>query len=157
MRVAWAHGAGRDDPRVHPAKTKVPVRLPVDELRRAGPEARGELRAPGVGQVGHLEDRRPRLQPRARWQVLVAQVEIDVQLVPGERPAIAMTGDEVDHPGVHERHLRESSVVAVNVGARPPAVADEAVLEVEDAFLQDLALALRRTAHDELHRPENGG
>ena len=52
-----AHGAGRDDP--CSSRERRCRSTPVDELRRAGPEARGELRTPGVGQVGHLRIAEP--------------------------------------------------------------------------------------------------
>ena len=95
--VARMNGAGADDSRVHPAETEVSVGLPIDEPRRGRPESRRELRAPGVWQVGHFEHGRSDLETRAGRQVLVLQVEIDIQLITGEWPAVAMAGDEVDH------------------------------------------------------------
>ena len=79
-----------------------------------------------------------------------SQVEVDVQLVAGERPALAIAvGDEVDHPDVHQRDLGPRGRVRA---PRMP-VSDEAGV-VEHALVEHLALAFRRSPDDELDRPD---
>src|SRR6188472_234589 len=109
--VAGADDAGRDDARVHPAQAELPVRLRIDEPRRIRAEASRELRAASVGNVRDLEYRGTDLDARARRQVFDADVEVDVQLVARERPALATSGDEVDDARVHQRDLRMATVV----------------------------------------------
>ena len=107
-----------------------------------------------------LEDRRADLEAGARGQVLGTQVEVDVELVARERPALPIAScHEVDDARVHECDLGGSSVVVGTVrsrSSRTPAIPDEAVLEIEYALLEDLALALDRAPYDELDRPYLG-
>jgi hypothetical protein len=41
----------------------------------------------------------------ACWEVVVADVEVDIELVTGQRHAICSTGDKLSDPRVHHRYL----------------------------------------------------
>jgi hypothetical protein len=104
--------------------------------------------------VGHLENGGGDREARPRRQVLRAQVEVDVELVACERPALALAGDERRGARVHQRHLG----LRVRAASAPaPAVADEADVDVELALLQHLALVGRGPAHDQLEHALVGG
>ena len=45
--------------------------------------------------LGQLDDRLPDRQARSRGQVVDADVEVDVELVAGERPVLAVARDEL--------------------------------------------------------------
>jgi hypothetical protein len=97
---------------------------------------------------------------RVPAEVLDAEVEIDVELVARERPALAAAGDEVGGAGVHQRQLGERVRRAVRPtarAAREPDIADEPELEVEHALVEHLALVLGRTADDQLDRSRRRG
>ena len=149
--VATSHAAGLDDSCVHTAQAQRPASWRVHEAGRVRAEARRELRAPRVRHVGHLDDRRAECEPRSRRKVLRPQVEVDVELVPRESPPFPIGRQQRDHARVHERELRARvRGLAVLPSARPPAVSDQALVEIELAFLENLSLALRRPANDQL-------
>ena len=107
--------------------------------------------APRVRHVGHLDDRRAERQSRSRRKVFRPQVEVDVELVPRESPPFPVGRQKRDHARVHERELRARvRGLAVLPSVRPPAVSDQALVEIELAFLENLSLALRRSANDQL-------
>ena len=149
--VATSHAAGLDDSCVHTAQAQRSASWRVHEAGRVRAEARRELRAPRVRHVGHLDDRRAECEPRSRRKVLRPQVEVDVELVPRESPPFPVGRQQRDHARVHERELRARvRGLAVLPSARPPAVSDQAVVEIELAFLENLSLALRRPANDQV-------
>ena len=143
---------GLNDPRVDPAQVERATLGRVDEHERLEPEAGAELLAARVRLVRHLEHRRPDRELRARREVLAAQIEIDVELVTRERPALPVARHERRRPRVHDRDLRlRVRGTPARAAARLPVVADEPVLDVELGLVDDLALVDRRPAHDQLH------
>ena len=118
------------------------------------PEARHELDAAGVRLRRHLDHGRAECESRAGRQVLLRDVEIDVELIAGESPALAVArGDEVDDARAHQRQLRLAvgrSVRGLRAAVRAPPVPDEALVEIEHALREHLALALGRAPHDQL-------
>src|SRR5438128_1575425 len=89
-RVSAAEASGLDDRGVDAAEAEGPAVRRVDEPERPGAEAPAELRTPGVRLVGHLDDGGAESEPRARRQVVGAQVEVDVELIACERPLLAV-------------------------------------------------------------------
>ena len=103
-----------------------------------------------LGQLDHgLADR----ESRAGGNVVDAEVEVDVELVACERPALPVSGDDLGEARVHQGQLR----VVGRRGAEMPAVADEPDLRVELPFVQDFALVLGRAPDDQLERAVVGG
>ena len=76
---------------------------------------------------------------------------------PGERPRVALAPrEQVDEPGAHHRDLAVGVGRAVGrraAAARPPVIADEAVLLREPAHGQHLTLVDARASDDHLERP----
>ncbi len=81
--------ARRHDAGVDAAQPELAARGLVHELERLGAEAGAELRAPGVRFWRHLDDGVADRELRSGWKVVDAEVEVDVELVAGERPAIS--------------------------------------------------------------------
>jgi hypothetical protein len=77
----------------------------VDEAGRLEPEPFGELAAAVVRHRGNLEDRQGDREACAGRQVVGAEVEIDVEVVAGERPAGLVLRDQRDRAGIHQRDL----------------------------------------------------
>jgi hypothetical protein len=97
--------------------------------------------------VGHLDHRGVAdRESGAGRQLGPAEVEVDEELVPGERPALRIDGDECGGPGVHQRQLP----IGVRCAAGAPVVADESDLGVELRGLANFALVDHGTAHDQL-------
>src|SRR5207237_7817127 len=114
----------------------------VDELQRFLAEAGGELGAAGVRRLRDLDDGRADLQAGARWEVRVAQVEVDEELVACERPPLRAPGDESGSPGVHQRQLpvRLGALAGALAPSNGPRVADQTRLAAERGLAQELAL-----------------
>ena len=86
----------------------------------------------------------------ARGQVGLGDVEVDVELVTALGPGLGLrvAADELGEPRVHDRDLRVGAGCRRECMPGPvhPVVADEAVLGVELALRQDLALAASQGA-----------
>ena len=83
------------------------MRLGVHEPVCVVAEARAELDAAVVGRGRHLDHGRPQREPGAGGEVRLRDVEVDVELVAGERPAVPVAGrDEVDRARVGDGQLR---------------------------------------------------
>jgi len=107
-----------------------------------------------------LDHRRTDLNPAARRQVRAAEVEIHVQLVAGQGPALALTRDGGSRPRVHQRQLGVRIWPAVGSPAaatREPGVALEAFVCIEASLGQNLALVHVRPAGDQLDCPAVSG
>src|SRR5262249_38730645 len=113
--------------------------------QRVHAEPGRELLATAVWLRADLEHRRTDLEPRAGLQVLGADVEVDVDLVTGERPPVPRLGDERDRPRVHHRDLGFDAAAPLE-----PRIADETLGGVDSPFLEDLPFVLRRTPDDHL-------
>ena len=130
-----------------PARVEADADVGVDEAHGREAEALGELGAAPVRLIGDLHDRLADAQPGARRQLLGAEVEVDVQLVAGERPPLRRTGDQRHGPDVHDVELHVGMGRAVGrarAGPLVPRVADEADGQVELGDVEDLALAETR-------------
>jgi hypothetical protein len=86
-------------------------------------------------------------QARTGRQMLEAQIEIDVQLIAGKRPALAALRNQRRESRVDQREL-----VAASPFAERPAVSDEPALDAELGRLQHFALARLRPAYDHRQR-----
>ena len=96
----------------------------------------------------------PSAEARARRKILRPQIEIDVELISGKWPAFPLASDERDDAGVHQRELcRLVHGLLRGLCTRPPAIAYEALVQVEHGFLENFPLALCRPADDELYGP----
>ena len=132
----------------------------VHEAEGFEAEAGGELGAAPVGLVGDLDDGGAEGEAGAGRQVVGAQVEVDVELVAGQGPPVGVDRDQGRHPGVHEVQLHVGmglAVVGAGAAPDPPAVAHQAVVEVEGALDQHLPLTRLGPADDELHPSPVGG
>ena len=141
------------------AQAELAARGLVHELERLGAEAGAELRAPGVRLGRHLDDGVADGELRACGQVLDAEIEVDVELVARERPAVPASGDHRGCARVHQRQLRVRVRRAVRhrlAAAGEPRVPDEADLEIERALVEHLALVLGGSADDQLDRALGG-
>ena len=150
---------GTATPRHHAAEVELAPERRQDELRRVVAEPSSELRAAGVGDRGDLDDRGTELEPRAGRQVRGAEVEVEVELVAGERAPFGVDGHQRGEAGVHQRDLHVGVRRAVaGLGARLPTphVTDESLDEVELGRVEHLAFASCRTTDDELDRPVVG-
>src|SRR5205807_135416 len=76
-------------------------------------------------------------EARPGRQIRAAQVEVDVELVARERPAVALARDQRGRAGVHERELRSR---VRRSSAAAPRVSDESARGIELALVHDLAL-----------------
>ena len=155
-RVAAADCTRLDDLGVDPAQPQLFARADVHEPQRHRTEPGRELRAAGVGLVGDLDDGRADRQPRAGGQVLMAEIEVDMQLITGEGPiVVGVAGDEAGQSGVDDvqLHVRVRGTVS-RPPARPlvPGIADEALGERQLGLVEHLAPVDRRAAHDEVER-----
>src|SRR5262245_3005779 len=81
-----ANPPGGHDPGVQPAETQAFAGRRIHESHRVGPEALDEFSAAGMGLISDLDYRGAQRQSRARGKVLLAQIQIDEQLIAGERP-----------------------------------------------------------------------
>ena len=87
-----------------------------------------------MGLVGDLDDGRAEGEAGAGRRLLDAQVEVDVELVAGQGPPVGVDRHQGRHPGVHQVELHVGMgrpVLGAVAVPDPPAVADEAVVEVE--------------------------
>ena len=94
--VAATYDAGYDDPGVEAAQAELAAGFVVDPVERIEPEPPRELGAAGMRLIGDLDRRRPEHQLGAGREVVLRQVEVDVQLIAGECPAVGILGDEGD-------------------------------------------------------------
>ena len=104
------------------------------------------------GRSTHFEHGRPDAEQGPRRKVVLADVEIDVQLIAGQTPAVGGAGHQCSHPGVHHRHLGQAAATAL-----APAVTDEPLFEVEHPLVELLAVIDCRAADDQLESAEVGG
>ncbi len=110
--------------------------------------------------LAELDHRRSDLHPAAGGQVVAADVEIDIDLVAGQGPALALAGDGRGCSRVHQGDLRlwiRAAVGSVAAATGAPRVALEPVIRVEPGLGQNLPLVLRRPAGDQLHGPTVAG
>src|SRR5262249_4552129 len=105
-----------DDARVEPSQPQRPTLGRVDELQRVDAEPARELGAAGVRQCAHLDHGGADPQSRARRQVGGTDIEVDVELVAGGPPALAVlaAGHDRRRARVYDRYLgvRVGSAVA---------------------------------------------
>src|SRR5688572_9198786 len=123
-RVADAYSPRLQHAQVHASEPlDAQVRM-IDPAQGPGTEALTKLFAAEMRFRRHFEQRVSEPQPRERGQSVLAQVEIDVEVVARlERPCVAVR-DPFAHARVDERHLAE----ALRVVLRAPAITDDASL-----------------------------
>jgi len=104
-RVSGTDGSGHRDPGIQAAQPQLAADPGVDEPQGVRAEPGGELGAAEMRLRGDLDDRRAHRQPGAGRQVGRAQVEIDVELIPGQHAPAGLLGDEQGGAGIHHRQL----------------------------------------------------
>ena len=122
----------------------------VHEFHRVSPEALRELPAARMRPLGDFDDGRPEGDACSRRQIVRAQIQIDVQLIPCERPAIGRLRHERNRARVHDVELH------VRMGRPSPAVprvADEPMRGIQMGLFEHLARADLRPAHDQTQHP----
>ena len=121
----------------------IPRRLsarPTGELTNfiaSSPKRATNLLHPVCGSGRDLDHRRADGQTRAGRQVLAAQIEIDVQLIAGQGPALGVLRDQRRGAHVHhiELHLRmRPAIDAARAAAPAPRVADQPLDQIELAL-----------------------
>src|SRR6266545_3418100 len=148
-RVASPDRPALDDLCIDAAQVERDALWRVDELPRLCAVAFGELPAAEVREIGHFDNRGADLHSGSGWEVLGAQIEVDVELIAGERPALVVARDQRRGAGVHERQLR------FRIGplaARAPRVADQSALDVQLGLPERFAFADRGSPRDQLDR-----
>src|SRR5207245_6658008 len=103
-----------------------------------------------------LEYGRGDLNPCTRGQAGAADIESNVQLVPGERPALAITRHRRRCSCVHERQLGIWIWTAIGRPAAPtnePGVALETIADVEPSLGQDFPFVHGGAPRDQLESP----
>src|SRR5690606_10543934 len=88
----------------------------------------------GVWLVGDLQDRAADLEPRPGWEVCGAEIQIQVELIAGERPAVGAPRHQSRGAGIHQVELHVGVRLPVGragTGPSLPAVAEEASLQIE--------------------------
>src|SRR5688500_16096374 len=145
-----------DRPRLDDAGVQAPQsqRSPSwapDEIERGLAEAPRELAAALVNGRRDLEDRLADGEGGADRQVLLAEVEVDVELVARLGPVLVRVAvaDQPRDAGAHHRQLE----VPVAARLTAPAVALEPEALDELTPLQELALSERGPADDQLQGP----
>src|SRR6266851_1957090 len=106
--------------------------------------------------LAELDHRRPDLNPAAGRQVRDADIEVDVKLVAGKGPTVAVAGDGGGRPRVYDGQLRIRTRTAIGgpaAASDAPSVAFEAVDGIEANFGQYLPLVYGRSPDDQLERP----
>ena len=93
------------DPCVHASHPQFPAHGRVDPAQRVAPEARAELGTSGVGLLADLQQRRTDRKTAAGRQRLDAQVEVHVELIARERPAVRVLFDRAQDPRADQRDL----------------------------------------------------
>src|SRR6188768_1436392 len=81
---------------------------------------------------------------RAGRHVLRAQIEFNIKLIAGERPAVAALRERRDEPRVDDGELIRAPPLTER-----PTIPDETFLDVERCGVEHLALARTRPAHDQ--------
>ncbi len=156
--VADGDRARLDDHGADAAKTQ--VLAGVHPAGRIDTEALRELGAAVVGLLGHLDDRRTDAQARPGRRSVDREVEVDDELVAGERPALAVDpGDGLERSGTHDVQLGER----IGGAARSPTAATLEVVVADEpharAQLPDLEyppFPHRRPGDDQFDDPDVG-
>src|SRR5690606_6767480 len=152
--VAPTDGARLDDAGVNAAEIEGPAGGRVDEFHRVDAEPFDEFAASSVRLRGDLDDGRAGGQPGAGRQIVSAQIQVGVELIPRQSPAGGVLSDKGRRPGVHQRQLgvgvRRGFVRGLAVDTGSPAVTDEALGGIEPRLFEDVAFADLRPPHDQL-------
>lgn len=158
--VAEADGAGSDDAGVDAAEAEGLAGWGTDEAEGLMAEALGEFGAAGVGFVGDFEHGVADGETGARGQVLLAQVDVDDELIAGEGPAVFGLSEQSDEAGVDDGDLGGGVGAAIGgagAAAGEPAIADQAGVDVQRAFGDDLSLVDGGSLDDHLEGSAVGG
>jgi len=152
-RVAPADGSRHHHPGTDPSEVHGLADLGLEEVECVQAEPPRELGAAGVGLVGHLDNRPTDPDPRPGRKVVGPEGEVHGQLVPGQRHAFGITGDEGEKPAVDDVELHVgvwSTVFCPVAGPLTPVVAHQPVLDGQRGGLQHLTLLGYRPTDDQL-------
>ncbi|CAI8053936.1 hypothetical protein GBAR_LOCUS29482, partial [Geodia barretti] len=95
-------------------------------------------------------------KPRARRQVLSADIHLHIELVASQMPSIFILRHQVGHARVHNRNLAfrvSRAVRCLSAAARAPVVANKPFCGVELSLVQYFALERLRPPHNKMHYP----
>lgn len=104
-QVADADGAGCHDAGVHPAKPKLAAETGVDKAHCLGAKTLKELHTAQMWGIADLQHGLANREEAACWEVVVAEVKVEVKLITGQRHSVGSTGDKLSDPRVHHRYL----------------------------------------------------
>ena len=118
------------------------------------PKAFGELRTAGVRLLRHLDDRLTDRQPGTRRRVRQRQVEVDEELIAGERPAIPVApGDEIGCATAHQIQLSlrvGPTVLRLAVGTFQIVVTRQSLADDQGGLVEHAAFVDGGPTHDHL-------
>ena len=103
--ISDVDGSSLNDAGVDPAQMKLFSLRCVDELHRVDAKAGREFIAARVGDRGYFEHRRADGETRARRQVVVTQIQVDIKLVSCQRPAVLRLRDQGNTACIHNGDL----------------------------------------------------
>ncbi len=111
----------------------------------------------------HFTDReksRTHFKKSARNAVVTAQIEVDVDLIPTEWPALSVPGDQSSRSGIHQSDLHAGMGGAVGSARRRPrrpVITDKTQFKIEFDLIEYHSLPVSRSADNQLDRTLNLG
>jgi hypothetical protein len=93
------------DTGIHPAQPQRPAAAGVDKAHCLRPEPFDEFRAAEMRGLADLQHGLADREQAAHWEIVNAEIEVDVKLVTGQRHPVHPARDKLGHPGVHHGHL----------------------------------------------------
>ena len=151
-QVAEPDGARFHHPCVHPAQPQLAAEPRVDKAHRFSPEALDELRAAQMRDLADLQHSLAYREQAACREVIEAEIQVEIELVTGQRHPVGPARDQLRHPCVHHRHLPLRVSRAIG---RARAAAGEPVVPVQPGELIEcrlgrlISLAHRWAADDQ--------
>ena len=137
---------------VHPPEPQLAAGPRVDEPHCLSPEALDEFRATQVRGRADLQHGLAHRKQAACWEIIEAEVKVEVELITGQRHPAGPASDKLSHPRVHQRHLPlrvSRSVGRVRAAASEPAVPVQPGDLVQDRLGRQISLAGSRAADDQ--------
>jgi hypothetical protein len=160
VRSLCGEVAGPDDARyhdtcVHPAQPQLSAETRVDKSHRLSAKALDELRAAQVRGFADPQHGLANRKQAARWQILDTEVQIDIELIPGQGHALPPASDEFRSPGVHHGYLPLGvgrPIRGAFIATGQPVIPYKPGNLVQNRLSRQLPMAHRGTADDQ-HDP----
>jgi hypothetical protein len=127
---------------IDPAQIQGSADFRVDKQHRVQPKAFDKFLTPSVRLGRDFNNSLALFQPSSRRQVLAAQIQVNIQLIPGQRPTITGLSDPFDGSGIHDIQLHvgvRAAIIRERTALGFPIVADQAIGQIQFAHVQYLA------------------